>query len=193
MARPRGFEPLTAWFVARYSIQLSYGRVLGCRPASVMRRRIVYAGPQHYNRKYAKFINLVALYHYFFGSNKMQIIGVYHAYSGVLGELKYITGKVMGTAHCALCDITHGWHPLGKAEWRQEIKQWGNLKTLHINDQPAAMAALTKGRTPGILLATEGHFDIIIGSAQLAACKGDIQAMLCLIRDALDKSANLSQ
>ena len=27
MARSRGFEPLTAWFVARYSIQLSYERV----------------------------------------------------------------------------------------------------------------------------------------------------------------------
>lgn len=26
MARPRGLEPLTAWFVAKYSIQLSYGR-----------------------------------------------------------------------------------------------------------------------------------------------------------------------
>ena len=30
MARPRGFEPLTARFVAEYSIQLSYGRAIPC-------------------------------------------------------------------------------------------------------------------------------------------------------------------
>ena len=28
LARPARFERATAWFVARYSIQLSYGRVL---------------------------------------------------------------------------------------------------------------------------------------------------------------------
>ena len=29
MARPEGLEPPTTWFEARYSIQLSYGRIIG--------------------------------------------------------------------------------------------------------------------------------------------------------------------
>ena len=28
LARPEGFEPPTPWFVAKYSIQLSYGRAV---------------------------------------------------------------------------------------------------------------------------------------------------------------------
>ena len=30
LARPEGFEPPTPWFVAKYSIQMSYGRVFSC-------------------------------------------------------------------------------------------------------------------------------------------------------------------
>ena len=28
LVRPAGFEPTTPWFVAKYSIQLSYGRII---------------------------------------------------------------------------------------------------------------------------------------------------------------------
>ncbi len=43
LARPRRFERLTAWFVARYSIQLSYGRfgIFREQTASFTKRRMI--------------------------------------------------------------------------------------------------------------------------------------------------------
>ena len=35
------------------------------------------------------------------------LVAVYHADGGVRGELSYVLGRLLGTAHCALCDITH--------------------------------------------------------------------------------------
>jgi len=119
----------------------------------------------------------------------MEVIGVYHADGGLVGELKYIAGKLTGTTHCSLCDITHGWHPLGKSEWRTEIRKWGNLKAIHLNEQPAELATITAGKTPCVVTAKDGQYQIIINSAQLASCHGDIQALLTKIKQALSEDA----
>jgi hypothetical protein len=39
LARPEGLEPPTTWFEARYSIQLSYGRVFGMLMAGQYKRK----------------------------------------------------------------------------------------------------------------------------------------------------------
>ncbi len=44
MARPAGFEPTTPWFVARYSIQLSYGRAAKAKILPKLRHRTQAGG-----------------------------------------------------------------------------------------------------------------------------------------------------
>ena len=36
-----------------------------------------------------------------------RYLGVYDADGGIVGELRYVVGHLLGTAECALCDITH--------------------------------------------------------------------------------------
>ncbi len=52
MARPARFERATAWFVARYSIQLSYGRVLHRDLYAVMRQRSASRSAKDPTRKF---------------------------------------------------------------------------------------------------------------------------------------------
>ena len=37
----------------------------------------------------------------------VRYLGVYDADGGIVGELRYVVGHLLGTAECALCDITH--------------------------------------------------------------------------------------
>ena len=41
-------------------------------------------------------------------SDVTALTGVYQADGSLSGELRYVVGKLLGSAHCALCDITHG-------------------------------------------------------------------------------------
>ena len=65
-----------------------------------------------------------------------RLVGVYDADGGLLGEAAYVWGKVRGTRHCALCDITHG-RVRRRPEWDRMVADLGvPVDLLHLNEMP---------------------------------------------------------
>ena len=49
------------------------------------------------------------------------LIGVYNADGGIVGELTYVLGHLIGVRSCSLCDISHS--PIKKKSSFKELEQ----------------------------------------------------------------------
>jgi hypothetical protein len=116
-----------------------------------------------------------------------RLLGVYDADGGLLGELAYLTGRLVGVMHCSLCDITHGrWGE--KPAFRAIRGSLGvPLVTIHRNDQPTSLRDLTQGRTPCVVGETAEGYELLLGRADLAACKGDVPCLEAALRQVIDQ------
>ncbi|MEV0588757.1 hypothetical protein [Nonomuraea sp. NPDC050310] len=103
-----------------------------------------------------------------------RLVGIYHADGGLWGELAYVAGKLRGTAHCALCDITYG-RLRAKTEWADYVACLGvPFDVVHLNERPAEIAAFSEGRTPCVLAETDDGLRMLLGPADLDAAGGDV-------------------
>ena len=81
----------------------------------------------------------------------IELIGVYHADGGLLGELAYVLGKARGRAHCALCDITHS-GIRRKPQWDAACRTFPTpIRLVHLNERTAAEEAACSLGTPTVL------------------------------------------
>jgi hypothetical protein len=81
----------------------------------------------------------------------IELIGVYHADGGIIGELRYVIGRTRGTAHCALCDITHG-SVRRKREWDDACSTFDiPIRLVHLNERSADETAGCSFGTPTVL------------------------------------------
>ena len=53
---------------------------------------------------------------------KKVVFGIYNADGSFFGELRYSISKVIGKSSCSLCELTHGWNPFGKKNWKTVCK-----------------------------------------------------------------------
>ncbi|MGA1557168.1 MAG: hypothetical protein ACO4AY_14105 [Ilumatobacteraceae bacterium] len=99
-----------------------------------------------------------------------RLVGVYNADGTIRGELAYVVGKLLGRAHCGLCDITHG-AVSERSDWKAcRAALPLAFDTYHRDDQPDAARPLTEGRLPAVLAETDAGFIVLLGPAELDAC-----------------------
>ena len=98
---------------------------------------------------------------------------IYDADGSFMGEVRYLRDKCLGKADCALCDLSHGWSPLGRSAWRRRKGVAASLNWLHRDELPDHVAAQIEGLLPCVAVDRSGEIDIVIGREALRGCEGD--------------------
>ena len=115
-----------------------------------------------------------------------RIYGVYNADGGIMGELAYVWGKIRGTVHCALCDITHR-GVSKKKQWKEfENSLKVPIELLHINEQESPLAEFTVGKTPCVVGEYAGELRIVMNAYDLEECGKSVDKFESFISKIID-------
>jgi hypothetical protein len=106
------------------------------------------------------------------------LVAVYHADGGPVGETKYVIGKLLGTSHCALCDITHS-RVRRKPAWDAMVAGLGvPVVLLHLNEMPPDVAREVAAHGSPLLLArtSDGRLGVVLDHTDLDGLRGSVAA-----------------
>jgi len=119
------------------------------------------------------------------------LIGIYKADGGIVGELSYFFGHLIGVRSCTLCDITHS--PIMKkssfkALERHLLAEHGiAVRMIHLNERNEREQKSSEGREPCILLEyPDESISMFIDSADLSTLSGSVSSLKKLIKSRLD-------
>jgi hypothetical protein len=119
------------------------------------------------------------------------LIGIYKADGGIVGELTYFFGHLIGVRSCSLCDISHS--PIKKKAAFKELEQHllsehGILvRMIHLNERNERELKASEGREPCMLLEyPDQSISMFLDSTDLKALSGSVKSLKKLITSRLD-------
>ncbi|MEY3586914.1 MAG: hypothetical protein RJB32_210, partial [Actinomycetota bacterium] len=122
---------------------------------------------------------------------QVTLIGVYKANGGVVGELSYFFGHLVGVRSCSLCDVTHS-PVMKKAKFKDLEKRLRaelgiTFKLVHMNERNAEELKASSGREPCVLLRYDnGGISMLLDFVELKAIDGSVESFEKLLRSRLD-------
>lgn len=121
---------------------------------------------------------------------RKRLIGVYKADGGIIGELSYFFGHIIGVRNCSLCDITHS--PIMKKaafkDFEKRLLETHNIeiRLVHMNERTEAELAASKGREPCVLLQYEDEsISMFLDYVELKAADGSVKSFEKLVESRL--------
>jgi hypothetical protein len=118
-----------------------------------------------------------------------ELVGVYHADGGLVGETRYVIGHLLGRAHCALCDITHS--PVRrKPAWDAMVLRLGvPVRLVHLNERSEQERAVSGEATPCVLARlADGRLQVLLGPDELEL-GGSVEGFEQAVRQRVSASA----
>ena len=124
-------------------------------------------------------------------SKGKTLIGVYKADGGLVGEVSYFLGHLVGVKECSLCDITHSPIMKKKAfkefEARLRAERGIDIRLVHMNERTEAELAASQGREPCVLLEYEdGSMSMFLDYEELKAAGGKVRSFEKLVESRLN-------
>jgi hypothetical protein len=129
--------------------------------------------------------------HHCVTETRATLIGVYKADGGIIGELSYFFGHLVGARSCSLCDISHS--PIKKkssfkALEKELLKEHGvAIKMIHMNERNDRELKASEGREPCMLLEyPDQSISMFLDYVDLKALSGNVSSLRKLILSRLD-------
>ncbi len=115
-----------------------------------------------------------------------ELVGVYDADGGLRGEAAYVWGRLRGTKHCGLCDITHS-TVRRKGEWDRMAAQLPvPIRLLHLNELDDELrTSVAEAGVPVVLGRDGAEWRELVGPRELDAMQGSVRALEAVLRHRL--------
>ncbi len=117
----------------------------------------------------------------------VEVVGVYDADGGVLGELSYVVGHALGRTECSLCSVTHGSFRR-KPQWDELVAELDvPVRLVHRNEASEdERAAYVMTGLPAVLgVRADGSHTVLLGPTMLRAAQGSVTEFAVGLREAL--------
>ena len=119
------------------------------------------------------------------------LIGIYKADGGIVGELTYFFGHLIGVRSCSLYSISHS--PVKKKSSFKALEQHLlaehgiAVRMIHLNERNERELNASKGREPCMLLEyPDQSISMFLDSTDLKALSGSVSSLKRLITSRLD-------